>query len=84
MRNSKNKKIVCMGGGNAVPKLFLEPLKKYPVKITGITSMVDNGGSTGQLRQDFNVLLPGDIRRHILALSNAPEWKKEIWNFRFG
>ncbi len=59
-------------------------LKKYPVKITGVTSMVDNGGSAGQLREDFNVLPPGDIRRHILALSDAPQWKKELLKFRFG
>ena len=59
-------------------------LKKYPVKITGVTSMVDNGGSAGQLREDFDVLPPGDIRRHFMALSNAPEWKKELFKFRFG
>lgn len=82
--DKKIKKIVCFGGGNVVPKLILEPLKKYPVKITGITSMVDNGGSTGQLRKNFNVLPPGDIRRHILALSDAPKWKKDFWKFRFG
>ena len=79
-----NKKAVCFGGGNAIPKTVLIPLKKYPVDITAITSMVDNGGSTGQLRTDFNVLPPGDIRRHILALSEAPDWKKEFWQFRFG
>ena len=78
------KKIVCFGGGNAIPKAILTPLKKYPVQITAITSMVDNGGSTGQLREDFNVLPPGDIRRHLLALSDAPSWKKELWQFRFG
>lgn len=81
----ENKKsIVCFGGGNAAPKAVLTPLKKYSVRITGITSMVDNGGSAGQLRQDFNVLPPGDIRRHILALSDAPQWKKDLWTFRFG
>lgn len=79
-----NKKVVCFGGGNAIPKTILMPLKKYPVDITSITSMVDNGGSTGQLRTDFNILPPGDIRRHILALSEAPDWKKEFWQFRFG
>ena len=78
-----SKKIVCFGGGNAVPKLMAE-LKKYPVNITGVTSMVDNGGSAGQLREDFNVLPAGDIRRHIIALSEAPEWKKELFKFRFG
>lgn len=77
-------KIVCFGGGNAMTRAILIPLKKYPVMITGITSMVDNGGSAGQLREDFNVLPPGDIRRHILALSDAPQWKKDLWVFRFG
>jgi|SRR5680860_11899 len=80
----EQKKVVCFGGGNAVPKAIITPLKKYPVTITSITSMVDNGGSTGQLRTDFNILPPGDIRRHILALSDAPQWKKDLWNFRFG
>ncbi|MCK4919179.1 MAG: YvcK family protein [Candidatus Pacebacteria bacterium] len=80
----KEKNVVCFGGGSAMPKAILSSLVNYPVKITSITSMVDNGGSTGQLREDFGVLPPGDIRRHILALSNAPQWKKELWNFRFG
>lgn len=78
------KKFVCFGGGNAMPKAILEPLAKYPVDITSVTSMVDNGGSASQFRADFNALPPGDIRRHILALSNAPEWKKKLWTFRFG
>ena len=78
------KKIVCFGGGNAMPKAILSELKKYPVQITAVNSMADNGGSTGQLRKDFNVLPAGDIRRHLLALSDAPNWKKELWNFRFG
>ncbi len=52
--------------------------------VCGITSMMDNGGSTGQLREDFNILPPGDIRRHFIVLSDAPEWKKKLWKFRFG
>lgn len=78
------KKVVCFGGGNAMPNAVLYELKKYPVQITTVASMVDNGGSTGQLRKDFAVLPPGDIRRHLLALSEAPDWKRELWNFRFG
>ena len=78
------KKIVCFGGGNVVPKLLIIELKKYPVEISGVTSMVDNGGSAGQLREDFNVLPPGDIRRHFIALSDAPQWKKDLFKFRFG
>ncbi len=82
--SKKTKKIVCFGGGNTVPQLLMSEFKKYPVEITGVTSMVDNGGSAGQLREDFNILPSGDIRRHILALSDAPEWKKKLWKFRFG
>jgi uncharacterized cofD-like protein len=77
-------KIVCIGGGSQIPKLLLEPLKDKGFQLSGITSMVDDGGSTGQMRKNFGILPPGDIRRHILALSDAPRWKKELWNFRFG
>jgi uncharacterized cofD-like protein len=78
------KDIVCFGGGNALPKALLIGLKNYPVNLTSVASMFDSGGSSGQLREDFNVLPQGDIRRHILALSGAPGWKKKLWNFRFG
>ncbi|MDD3190281.1 MAG: YvcK family protein [Candidatus Pacebacteria bacterium] len=80
----RNKKIVCFGGGSAMPQVILETLKKYPAEITSVTSMADDGGSTGQLRRDFGVAAPGDIRRHILAFSDAPKWKKDLWGFRFG
>jgi len=80
----KKRKIVCFGGGNGLPKAVLCELKKYPFEITTITSMVDSGGSSGQLKKDFNVLPPGDLRRHLLALSSAPSWKKELFSFRFG
>ncbi len=77
-------KLLCFGGGNALPKVVLEPLRdEKNIEITSITSMVDSGGSTGALRKELNVLPPGDIRRHILALSQAEEWKKKLWNFRF-
>jgi len=83
-KTAKKMKIVCLGGGNLMPKVILEPLKKYPVGLVGITSMVDNGGAYSVFRQQFNVLPTGDIRRHVLALSNAPKWKKQLWTFRFG
>jgi len=83
-KKSKKIKIVCLGGGNLVPKVLLGPFKKYPLQLTGITSMADSGGAASVFRKQFNVLSPGDIRRHVLALSNAPKWKKDLWTFRFG
>lgn len=67
-----------------MPRVVLAPLRKYAVEITSITSMADDGGSTGALRRELCVPAPGDIRRHMLALSDAPEWKKDLWNMRFG
>lgn len=81
--SNKKKKIVCFAGGSVVPKTILEPLKNLNVDLVGITSMVDNGGSTGVLRREFGVLPAGDIRRHLLALSEAEDWKKKLWEFRF-
>lgn len=81
--SKKPKKIVCFAGGSVVPKIILEPLKNLGFDMVGITSMVDDGGSTGALRREFNILPPGDIRRHLLALSEAEEWKKKLWEFRF-
>ena len=78
------RRIVCLGGGNLIPKVVLEPLKKYPVSIVSVTSMTENGGSTGQLRKDFNILPAGDISRHLIALSDASQWKRKLFYSRFG
>ena len=80
----RRQKVVCFGGGSALPKVVLEPLKKRQVDITSVTSMLENGGSTGQLRKDFNILPPGDISRHLVALSDASHWKRDLFLFRFG
>lgn len=68
-----------------MPERVMKPLKESGrFVVCGITSMMDNGGSTGQLREDFHILPPGDIRRHLLVLSDAPKWKKDLWKFKFG
>lgn len=77
-------KIVCFGGGNSITKAVIPGLRDGSNEITTITSMTDSGGSSGELRKEFNVLPPGDLRRHLISLSNAPEWKKKLFDFRFG
>ena len=78
-----NKKIVAFGGGSAMPSVVLPGLSNMGLDITTVTSMTDSGGSTGALRKEFNIHPAGDIRRHILALSKAEQWKKDLWKFRF-
>ncbi|PJA84085.1 MAG: hypothetical protein CO145_02460, partial [Candidatus Nealsonbacteria bacterium CG_4_9_14_3_um_filter_37_13] len=43
-------RIVCLGGGNAMPKAILSGLKNYPIKLSVICAMLDSGGSAGRLR----------------------------------
>ena len=79
----KNKKIVCLGGGNAMPTTVLLGLKKYPVKLSAICAMLDSGGSAGRLRKDYKIVSPGDIRRSFIALANTSPVIEELFNYRF-
>lgn len=76
-------KIVCLGGGNAMPKTVLTGLKKYPVKISAISATLDTGGSSGRLRRGFKTGIGfGDIRRAALALSEADAKIKNHFTYR--
>ncbi len=77
------KKIVCLGGGNAMPKAVLSELKKESVSISVICAMLDSGGSAGRLRRDYKINAPGDIRRALLALANTSPVIESLFNFRF-
>ncbi len=81
--SKKLKKIVCLGGGNAMPKTVLTGLKKYPVKLSVICTMLDSGGSAGRLRKDYKIVSPGDIRRAFIALSNTSPVIEDLFNYRF-
>lgn len=76
------KNIVTIGGGTGSFTL-LSGLKKYPVNISAIVSMADDGGSTGRLRDELGVLPPGDIRQCLVALSNSSDTLRELMNYRF-
>ena len=78
------KEIVCFGGGSAMSKTVLIGLKKHPVKLSAVSSMLDSGGSSAQFSIDFKTLPAGDIRRHLITLSDAPSWKKELFALRIG
>lgn len=63
--------------------MLLTGLKKYPVNISAIVSMADDGGSTGVLRDELGVLPPGDVRQCLVALSESSELLRELMNYRF-
>ena len=79
----KKKKIVCVGGGTGLFNLLIG-LKQLPqVLLTSVVSMSDDGGSSGKLSESLGLLPPGDIRRSLVALSNAPEVMNQIMQYRF-
>ncbi len=75
-------KIALIGGGTGSFAL-LSGLKSLDCDITALVNMVDDGGSTGQLRDEYGVLPPGDVRQCLVALSDAPNSLRNLFNFRF-
>ena len=82
MHKKSDKKIVVIGGGTGSFAL-LSGLKHHFSDITSLVNMVDDGGSTGVLRDELGVLPPGDVRQCLVALSDAPESLRALFNFRF-
>lgn len=76
------KSVVTVGGGTGQFAL-LSGLKQYPVQLSSIVSMADDGGSTGILRDELGVLPPGDIRQCLVALSESDLIMRELFNYRF-
>lgn len=79
---TRNKKVVVIGGGTGT-FVVLSGLKQYPLDISAIITMMDSGGSTGKLRDQYGVLPPGDARQALVALSEcSQEWRK-LFLYRF-
>ncbi len=76
------KKVVAIGGGSGLSTI-LRAIRDYPIEITAIVTMTDDGQSTGRLRKDFNLLPPGDIRKCIAALSDNEDILLDLWQYRF-
>lgn len=75
-------KIVTIGGGHGLSHLIFG-LKEYTSNITAIVTVADSGGSSGRLREEFNIVAPGDIRNCLVALADAPALMGELFQFRF-
>lgn len=78
----KNKNVVTIGGGTG-SFVLLSGLKKYPINVSAIVSMADDGGSTGVLRDELGVLPPGDARQCLVAMSESTEMMRKLIDYRF-
>jgi len=76
------RKIVIFGGGSGLSQM-LKGLKLFPIDITAVVSVSDNGGSTLKLRKDFKIPAVGDISKVMLAMSNIDQDIINLMNYRF-
>jgi uncharacterized cofD-like protein len=79
---SRGPKISTIGGGTGL-SVLLTGLKEHTSNITAIVTVADDGGSSGRLRQEFDILPPGDIRNCLVALADAPALMRDLFQFRF-
>lgn len=79
-------RIVAIGGGTGLSTL-LQGLKQYAlqglVDICAIVTVTDDGGSSGRLRREFDILPPGDIRNCMVALSEDEALLSQLFQYRF-
>lgn len=74
--------VVVFGGGTGLSSI-LRGLKKFPINLTAVVTVSDDGGSSGLLREMFNMSPPGDIRRVLVSLSQDEELFDDLFNYRF-
>src|SRR3954468_18145166 len=89
-------RVVAIGGGTGLSTL-LKGLKRYVLSpgheqppdapaigsLTAVVTVTDDGGSSGRLRKEFNILPPGDIRNCIVALSEDEALLSKLFQYRF-
>ncbi|TAN59477.1 YvcK family protein [bacterium] len=78
----KGPRIVAVGGGTGL-SVMLQGLKEYTTNLSAVVTVADDGGSSGRIRQQFDILPPGDIRNCLVALADAPSLMQDLFQFRF-
>ena len=74
-------RVVVVGGGTGL-SVLLQGIKEYTKNISAIVTVTDTGGSSGRLRDEFDMLPPGDIRNCLVALADAP-LLGDLFQYRF-
>lgn len=81
---SRKKKIVVIGGGTGAYAVLVG-LKKYPVQLTAVVSMMDSGGSNRVIRDEFGLLPTSDLRQCMVALASekSHELLRKLFTYRY-
>src|SRR5512132_1656656 len=90
-------RVVCIGGGTGLSTILRGLKRHVPLpgqdaehlslplisNLTAVVTVTDDGGSSGRLRRDFNVLPPGDIRNCMVALAEDSALLSRLFQYRF-
>lgn len=79
---SHGQRIVVIGGGTGLSTM-LRGLKRFTSNLTAIVTVADDGGSSGRLMREYNVLPPGDIRNCLVALADNEGLMADLFQYRF-
>ncbi len=76
------KKVVIFGGGTGL-SCILSGLKLFPIDVTTVIAVSDNGSSTGKLKEELNIPAVGDIGKVLLSMANVDEDFIDLLSYRF-
>lgn len=79
---ARGPRVVVVGGGTGL-SVLLQGIKAYTNNITAIVTVTDTGGSSGRLRDELDILPPGDIRNCLVALADAEPLIRDLFQYRF-
>jgi uncharacterized cofD-like protein len=96
-KNTEAFRVVCIGGGTGLSTILRGLKKHVPLpgqdvkqlsapliaNLTAVVTVTDDGGSSGRLRRDLNVLPPGDIRNCMVALAEDETLMARLFQYRF-
>ncbi len=76
------KKIVVFGGGTGL-SVLLSGLKQFPVDVTTVITVSDNGSSTGVLKKELDIPAVGDVGKVLISMANADDEFTQLLRYRF-
>lgn len=82
VNDMRKRRIVIIGGGTGLP-VILRVLRKHYLDITAVITVGDDGGSSGKIRKQIDVIPPGDIRNALSALSESESSIARVFQYRF-
>lgn len=81
-RLDKGPNITVVGGGTGL-SVLLRGMKEETRNVTAVVTVADDGGSSGRLREEFNVIPPGDLRNCLVALADTEPMMEKLFQYRF-